>query len=737
MKRQSLENKVHHTSYPISVLFLLALTFLTATLSIFLHLNQQMRTELLRQVEQQQKTILSHQIVRVEELVNHLISDLTNLAQKESIKKGREKQIRFLLSDFYQRHQEVVVAGYFMNKRGILKFVEGRDQGGEGEDISYQAHIKELFRTKRPVVSVSFMAVEGYSSMAIHCPIVINNEVEGSVATLIKWDDLAHWLEKPGVSSDNFLILLDPSGKVVCHPNSQWIGKMVQEAKDTHFEKGLSWKKILHAHSAVAGLVEGGIFEEKKSVFTYQPLTLGNKECSLVSAIPYSSIAGFIANYYTLSKNYLIFSFLLISFILIYAGWIFHSDQQRNLKLQAELKEDIKKRKETEEGLVISNEKKRRFLSHISHEVSTPLSSLQESLSLVLDGSLGEINEQQKKFLAIARQSVKRVFRLVDELLDISRIEAGVIKISPQPLNIAVLARGVVQIMQDSAEKKGLKLSSLIPFHLPLVMVDQDRTIQILTNLIDNSIKYTPEGKIQVLAEEKENFLKVSVVDTGIGILAQEREKIFDEFYQIKQERGDVFPGRGLGLNIIKSIVERQGGKIWVESEFGKGSKFIFTVPIVPSSSFQHLLDEAIRFGREEGKMFTLFLLKVENLKVISTSGDISHISSLWERSLDLEEIRQKEKFMRELELLLKETMRNSIDIVGMEKDKIGMVIWHLLEEKIEFFISRLKKRIKTHKFSHFPLKLSYRIAWARFPEDGGNGKTLLKKIEEKRGITL
>ena len=402
-----------------------------------------------------------------------------------------------------------------------------------------------------------------------------------------------------------------------------------------------------------------------------------------------------------LSKNYLIFPFLLVSFIFIYAGWVFHSDKQGNLKLQ--------------KGLKISNEKKRKFLSHISHEISTPLSSLQESLSLVLDGSLGEVNQQQKKFLAIACQSVKRVFRLVDELLDVSRIESGVIKISPQPLNIAVLARGVVQIMQDSAEKKGLKLSSEIPFHFPLVMVDQDRTIQILTNLIDNSIKYTPEGKIEVIAEKKENFLKVSVVDTGIGILAQEREKIFDEFYQIKQEHKDVFPGRGLGLNIIKSIVERQGGKIWVESEPGKGSKFTFTLPIVPSSSFQHLLDEAIRFGREEGKMFTLFLLETKNF----------------------EEIGQKEEFKRELELLLKEIMRNSIDIVGIEKDKIGMVIWHLSEEKIGFFISRLKNRIKTHKFSQLPLKLTFKIAWAHFPEEGRSGETLLKKIEGKREITL
>ena len=417
----------------------------------------------------------------------------------------------------------------------------------------------------------------------------------------------------------------------------------------------------------------------------------------------------------SLSKNYLIFSFLLISFILIYAGWIFHSDKQRNLKLQR--------------GLIIRNERKTKFLSNISHEVGTPLISLQESLSLVLDGSLGEINEKQKKFLAIASESVKRISRLIDELLDISRIEAGMIKITPQPLNIGVLSKGVVQIMQDSAEKKGLKLFSLIPFYLPLVMVDHDRTIQILTNLISNSIKYTSEGKIEVFAEEKENFLKVSVIDAGIGILAQERVKIFDEFYQIKQERSALFPGGGLGLNIIKSIVERQGGKIWVESEFGKGSKFIFTVPIVPSSSFQDLLNEAIRFGREEGKMFTLFLLGIEKIDQQTCRGRIYPTRGLDESSPYKSEFPFNE-FKKELELLLKKAMRNSVDLVGTEKDKIGMVIWHLPEKKIEFFISRLKKLIKEHKFSRFPLKLSYKIAWARFPEEGRNGESLLKKIE-------
>ncbi len=393
-------------------------------------------------------------------------------------------------------------------------------------------------------------------------------------------------------------------------------------------------------------------------------------------------------------------------------------DLEKEAKKLQEEKEQLKKEKEKEN---LRHQQKSDLFSAISHEIATPLTSLQETLSLLFDESLGKTTQEQKKFLAIASQSVGRLSRLIGDFLDISRIEAGVIRATPQPLNIAILAKGVVKTMLPSAEKKGIELSSRIPFHLSLVMADHDRTIQVLTNLISNSIKYTPRGKVELTAEEKNDFLEVGVVDTGIGIPAEEKEKIFDHFYQIKQYRSDGSSGRGLGLSIIKAIVECQGGKIWVESKLDKGSKFTFTIPIVSPSSFQDILDEAIRFGDEKGKTFTLFLLKAEKF----------------------EEIEQGEEFKKELELLLKEMMRHSIDPVGIYQDKIGIVIWHLPEEKIEPFISRLKSTIKEHKFFSLPapLKLSYRIAWVHFPEEGRNKEALIKKIEEqlkdKRGILL
>ncbi len=731
------KNKVHHVRYPLLILFILALVFLSVALTIFIQLNQQMKNDLLKSVQREEKAVLFTQTNRVKELIGYLITDLTNLAQREEIKKGREKDIRPLLNSFYQRHQEVVVAGYFMDKRGILKFVEGRDRSGEGKNISYQTHIKELFRTKRPVVSISFMAVEGYISIAIHSPIVINEKIQGSIATLIKWKDLADWLKKPIVLQESFFILLDPKGKIVCHPVSQYIGNLVTDMKDTYFEGHLSWKEILSPHS-IAGVGKGSIFGKERHIFATYPIVLGNKNYSLINAIPYSSVAGFIGKYYTLSRTYLVLSFLVIFLIISYAGWIFYWDKRKNLILEKELKEDIEKRKNLEGKLKRSNELKTKFLSEVSHEIATPLTSLQDSLSLLFDDILGRTNSEQKKFLAIASQSVSRLSRLIDDLLDISRIEAGIIRVTPQPLNIAVLARGVVKTILSSAEKKGIKLSSQIPFYLSPVMADHDRTIQILTNLISNSIKYTPKGKIELIAEEKEDFLEVAVIDTGIGIPPEEREKIFNHFYQIRQYRSDGSPGRGLGLSIIRAIVERQGGKIWVESEPGKGSKFTFTVPVVFPSSFQDLLDEAIRFGEEEGKMFTLFRLGIEETDQRTCRGRIYPTRGL-DKSSPYESKFPSNEFKKELELLLKEMMRHSIDSVSIYQDKIGMLIYHLLEGKIEPFIFRLKSTIKKHKFSQFPvsLKLSYRIAWAHFPEEGRNAETLIKKIEDKRGITF
>jgi len=405
---------------------------------------------------------------------------------------------------------------------------------------------------------------------------------------------------------------------------------------------------------------------------------------------------------------YLLFSYIPISilFILLFREKKINIERKWSSLNHSynHLQKEIKEEK-------FHSEQKSNFLSAISHEIATPLNSLSASLSLIFDGSLGKTNENQKEFLAIAQQSTARLSRLIDDLLDISCIEAGVIRITPRPLNIGVLGRGVVKMMLPSAQKKGIKLSSRIPFDLPPVTADHDRTIQILTNLISNGIKHTtPKGKIEVTAEERDDFLEVAVVDTGIGIPAEERERIFDRFYQIGQYHNNGFPGRGLGLSIIKLIAERQGGKIWVESEVGKGSKFTFTLPKLYPFSFQSILDEAIRFGQKEGETFILFLLKTENL------------------------LNKEEGFKRELELLLKETMRHSIDFIGRDKDKIGVIIWNLPEEKINPFSARLEKTIREYRFSQFPSspELVLRIGWVYFPKEARSREVLLKKAEKQ-----
>ncbi|MCM8800536.1 MAG: ATP-binding protein [Candidatus Omnitrophica bacterium] len=222
------------------------------------------------------------------------------------------------------------------------------------------------------------------------------------------------------------------------------------------------------------------------------------------------------------------------------------------------------------------------FISVVSHELRTPLTALKGAIDNLLDGIAGELNQIQKECLLVSKRNIDRLNRMISELLDISRIEAGKIQINKQPTDITGLINEVLRLFQDMAEASGIILGAEIASDLPKINLDPDKITQVLTNLVGNAVKFTPAGgRITVRAGVLKDFIQVDVIDTGLGIPHQDLEKIFDKFYQVSRLGGSRTPkGTGLGLPICKGIVERHGGRIWVESELGKGSKFSFTLPI-------------------------------------------------------------------------------------------------------------------------------------------------------------
>ena len=236
--------------------------------------------------------------------------------------------------------------------------------------------------------------------------------------------------------------------------------------------------------------------------------------------------------------------------------------------------------REAKEELIELNQMKNEFISIVSHELRTPITSIKGFVKIVLQGEAGAVNEQQAKFLQIADQSIDRLTVLISDLLDISRIESGQFRLEVVPVDPSGIISEVIENMQPEVKRKGLALGSDLPKNLPGILVDRGRMVQAFENLVLNAIKFTPPGgKVTVSAEDKGDIVCFAVTDTGIGIDKKDHDRIFEKFYQVDSSPTRTATGAGLGLAIVKSIIEMHGGKIWVDSESGRGSSFQFLIP--------------------------------------------------------------------------------------------------------------------------------------------------------------
>jgi len=224
------------------------------------------------------------------------------------------------------------------------------------------------------------------------------------------------------------------------------------------------------------------------------------------------------------------------------------------------------------------------FVANVSHELRTPLVAIDKSLSLILSKSTGEISETQEQFLTLAERNLKRLSLLVNDLLDLAKLEAGKMEIRPMPESIDKVIYESVETLNTWAKTKSINIETKIESGLPQVNIDSARIIQVLNNLIGNAIKFTPNnGSIVVeikLMQKERRAIEVSVTDTGVGIAGDDLPKVFDKFYQAGERVSTDINGTGIGLSIAKEIVELHGGKIWVESGRGNGAKFIFRLPL-------------------------------------------------------------------------------------------------------------------------------------------------------------
>ena len=353
------------------------------------------------------------------------------------------------------------------------------------------------------------------------------------------------------------------------------------------FMVGLLWTTVILAIDLSAPLgVAGGV--------PYVGLVLLSLWLPQKWYINFAAFGSTILNVIAFFKSYSPSADLLIvlsnRFIAIFAIWVtallcyLYKRDEETLEVRTrELGETLEKVEQMNHQLTEANQERSRFLSSMSHELRTPLNAILGFTDLLKGKFFGSLNDKQSGYVTQIEKSGKHLLDLINDLLDIAKIDAGATELNMEDFDPKEFLLGTVTLMQPQFKKKNLQVKLFLDPSLNAMTGDLRRCNQIMLNLLSNAYKYTPEkGKIEVRVLKKSNNVKFLVSDTGVGIPPDQQENIFSEFHQAERERDENLGGTGIGLALTRRLVEFHGGQIGVESEVEKGSTFWFTLPLNP-----------------------------------------------------------------------------------------------------------------------------------------------------------
>jgi signal transduction histidine kinase/CheY-like chemotaxis protein len=318
---------------------------------------------------------------------------------------------------------------------------------------------------------------------------------------------------------------------------------------------------------------------------------------------------------------------------------------------------------------------KTEFVALVSHELRTPLTSIRGYTDLILDGDAGEIDEEAREYLDVVKSNADRLVALVNDLLDISRLESGRIQLKLEDVNLSEVITLVVRTLSEMIATKKQTLSVDIDPALPPVRADRDKMIQIVTNYLSNAYKYTPAGgDIRITLTRVGDHARVAVTDTGYGIAPEDQARLFTRFYRVDNSMTREIGGTGLGLSIVKAFVELQGGEVGVESEPGKGSTFSFTAPLVvaagstapdPTPDAEDVEDSgpAPPSPTGAGSESSLSILLVED------DPDVAHLlaAQLEKAGYDTDTVASAEEALDQVRVVLPDLITVDVSLPGMD----------------------------------------------------------------------
>jgi signal transduction histidine kinase len=321
------------------------------------------------------------------------------------------------------------------------------------------------------------------------------------------------------------------------------------------------------------------------------------------------------------------------------------------------------------------------LINTVSHELRTPLSITKEAISLVLEKVPGRINDQQTEILGIAKNNIERLARIINGLLDISKIESGKIALKKEEADLTAVLKATAQTFEAKVKEKGLELRLRLPEQPIFVYADDDKLNQIFTNLVDNAVKFTRRGFVEISAVETETEVECRVADSGVGIAAEHLPKIFEKFTQFGRTDGPGEKGTGLGLSIVRALVELHRGQIRVDSEVGRGTAVVLTLPRL---SFEERLTEflsaMIQEASEKKAVFSVLVFQVANL------------AALHQESRD-----RTEAAMMEMARLLKKSLRRSADTVMYNHGRFYLILPETKKTDAPFVMQRMQENLRSY----------------------------------------
>lgn len=389
---------------------------------------------------------------------------------------------------------------------------------------------------------------------------------------------------------------------------------------------------------------------------------------------------------------------------------------------------DVTERKKAEEKLKETMKMKSEFTSMVSHELRTPLTAIKEGIAIVLDGLSGDINEEQKELLGISKRNVDRLTRLINNVLDFQKLDAGKMEFNLEANDINQVVKDIYEMMVSSAKNLGLDLLLELDSSLPRCSFDSDKITQVLTNLVDDAIKFTEKGNIIIKTSKKNGTIHVSVSDTGCGIKKKDLSRVFGRFEQLSTGGARKTGGTGLGLAISKEIIEQHNGKIWVESASGKGSKFTFTLPIYSTENlFNTYVNDGIKEASTNDTKMSLLLISIADLdklkrrlsnkKINSTLKDME---ALLENSLH----RAGNSPNRTADAVFKLSGEAFVVLADCDKENT-LRVKEKLEQKLDGYLSQ----------QNLDDKVRLLFGCATYPDDAVTGEELIKKARKFKAI--